>query len=124
MHNLGHTSQMTARPERATVLPEVCPELSLKGDFQRMARRRFQHPKPFREGKWWWMLVWEDIFSGGKLSRRKKRVKLAPADMPAREVAKIADEQLRPINQGLQSIGSATNFKVFVEETYIPWCCR
>jgi len=120
MQDLGPNSQMTARLERATVLPEVCPELSLKGDFQRMARRRFQHPKPFREGKWWWMLVWEDIFSGGKLSRRKKRVKLAPADMPAREVAKIADEQLRPINQGLQSIGSATNFKVFVEDTYIP----
>jgi hypothetical protein len=65
------------------------------------------------------MLVWEDVFSGGKLSRRKKRVKLAPAEMSAREVGKVADEYLRPINQGLQAIGSATNFTTCVNETYI-----
>jgi len=120
MKNLGHNSQVTAPPERAIVLPEANSGLPLKGDLQRMARRRFQHPKPFREGSWWWMLVWEDVFSGGKLSRRKKRVKLAPAEMPAREVGKVADEYLRPINQGLQAIGSATNFTTYVNETYIP----
>src|SRR5271165_2312724 len=120
MKNLGHNSQMTAPSARGIVLPEAISGLPLKGDFQRMARRRFQHPKPFREGSWWWMLVWDDVFSGGKLSRRKKRVKLAPADMSAREVSKVADEYLRPINQGLQAIGSATNFTTYVNETYIP----
>jgi integrase len=120
MKNLGHNSEMTTPPARGIVLPEAISGLPLKGDFQRMARRRFQHPKPFREGSWWWMLVWEDVFSGGKLSRRKKRVKLAPADMSAREVGKVADEYLRPINQGLQAIGSATNFTTYVNETYIP----
>src|SRR5271166_4061426 len=120
MKNLGHNSEMTTPPARGIVLPEAISGLPLKGDFQRMARRRFQHPKPFREGSWWWMLVWDDVFSGGKLSRRKKRVKLAPADMSAREVSKVADEYLRPINQGLQAIGSATNFTTYVNETYIP----
>jgi integrase len=38
--------------------------------------------------------------------------------MKEREVLKIADEHLRPINQGLETIGSATNFQYFVENTY------
>jgi hypothetical protein len=40
--------------------------------------------------------------------------------MPIREVKKIAAEHLRPINQGLENIGSATNFTTYVNETYIP----
>src|SRR5215469_15143851 len=40
--------------------------------------------------------------------------------MNAREVQKIADEYLRPLNQGLESLGSATNFQHYVETTYIP----
>jgi hypothetical protein len=40
--------------------------------------------------------------------------------MKEREVLKIADEYLRPINQNLESIGSATNFSTYVNETYIP----
>jgi hypothetical protein len=40
--------------------------------------------------------------------------------VPEREARKIAAEFLRPLNQGLESIGSATNFTVYVEETYIP----
>jgi hypothetical protein len=35
-------------------------------------------------------------------------------------VKKIAAELLRPLNQGLESIGSATNFTTYVDETYIP----
>ena len=40
--------------------------------------------------------------------------------MPEREVKKIAAECLRPLNQGLQTLGSATNFRTFVEDNYIP----
>jgi len=85
-----------------------------------MARRRFQHPKPFREGAYWWTKPWIDVFVDGKLQRKRKRIKLAPATMKEREVLKIADEYLRPMNQSLQSIGSATNFTTYVNDTYIP----
>ena len=33
-----------------------------KGDFDSMARRRFQSPEPKREGKWWYLLYWHDEF--------------------------------------------------------------
>jgi integrase len=39
--------------------------------------------------------------------------------MAEREVKKIAAEHLRPMNQGLVTIGSATNFKEFVDSVYI-----
>jgi len=38
--------------------------------------------------------------------------------MSAREAQKVADEYLRPLNQGLETIGSATNFQNYVETTY------
>lgn len=85
-----------------------------------MARRRFQSPEPKRSGKWWYLLHWQDEIVGGSRIRRRKRIKLAPAAMPAREVKKIAAEYLRPLNQGLQTIGSATTFGSFVESTYMP----
>jgi integrase len=85
-----------------------------------MARRRFQNPKPFREGAWWWIFVRRDVFCGGETSRRKERVKLAPATMTEREALMVAAEYLRPINQGLESIGGATNFATYVVDTYIP----
>jgi hypothetical protein len=47
-------------------------------------------------------------------------VRLAPAIMSAREAQKVADEYLRPLNQGLETIGSATNFQHYVETTYKP----
>jgi integrase len=40
--------------------------------------------------------------------------------MSEREVRKIALEFLRPINQGLVTIGSATNFNEFLDRTYVP----
>ena len=45
---------------------------------------------------------------------------LAPATTPEREVDKIAAEHLRPMNQGLTTVGSATNFADFVDTVYIP----
>jgi integrase len=88
--------------------------------LERMARRRFQNPKPFVRGKWWCLTYWQDDFSSGVPKRKKVWAKLAPSSMPAREVKKIADELLRPLNQGLQTVGSATNFEQYVEGTYIP----
>jgi ATP-dependent helicase/nuclease subunit A len=91
-----------------------------KGDFERMARRRFQDPRPVRRGEWWTLLVWKDHFIAGKPTRKRERIKLAPASMREREVLKVAAEYLRPLNQGLESIGSATNFQSYVEGTYKP----
>ena len=40
--------------------------------------------------------------------------------MPEREVRKIAEEHLRPLNQGLLTVGSAVKFSEFVESEYKP----
>ena len=85
-----------------------------------MARRRFQDPKPFRSGNWWYLLYWQDVFVNGSRVRKKKRVKIAPATMPERESRKVAAEILRPLNQGLVTIGSATSFENFVDNIYSP----
>jgi integrase len=118
MEDLGHNSQMTARPERVIVLPEANFGLPLKGDFERMARRRFQSPKPFREGNWWWINPWQDEFIEGRIVRKRKRMKVAPATLSEREARRIAAETLRPMNQGLESIGSATQFGAYIASTY------
>src|SRR5262252_2273485 len=57
-----------------------------RGDFEKMARRRFQDPRPSRLGKWWYLLTWQDEFIGGRRLRKRKRIKLAPATLPEREV--------------------------------------
>jgi len=75
MNHLGHNSHMTAPAERVIVLPEANSGLPLRGDFERMARRRFQAPSPFREGNWWWIKVWMDEFRDGKLQRIRKRLR-------------------------------------------------
>jgi integrase len=109
---------LTPLPGRVIVLPEANFTLPLKGDFQRMARRRFQHPEPFREGNWWWIKVRRDEFVDGKLVRPQKRLKVAPATVGEREAKRIADELLRPLNQGLETIGGATQFGAYVHGTY------
>ena len=75
-----------------------------------MARRRFQDPKPRKEGAFWVVYYWQDEFIDGERRRRKKRQKLAPGTTLEREVRKIAAEFLRPVNQGLVPLGSATGF--------------
>ena len=87
---------------------------------EKMARRRFQDPKPRQKGNWWWLLMWQDEYANEKRTRRRKRIKLAPASTPEREVRKIAAEILRPLNQGLEVIGSATKFDDFIESIYVP----
>jgi integrase len=80
-----------------------------------MARRRFQNPKPFLEGKYWWLLVWDQSETG---NRKRQRRKLADADMSIREVQKIADEILRPMNQGLGLTGSTMKLGDFMSEIF------
>ena len=106
--------------DRGIVLAEANTGNPLKGDFERMARRRFQNPMPRRRGDWWTIQVRQDVFANGKLRRSNKRVRLAPATIPERQVRKIAAEFLRPLNQGIQGIGSATNFAHYVEHTFTP----
>jgi hypothetical protein len=49
-----------------------------------MARRRFQDPKPKREGNYWYLRVWQDAFVGGVSTRKRQRIKIAPASTPER----------------------------------------
>lgn len=85
-----------------------------------MARRRYQDPRPKRRGRWWYIQVRRDVFIDGQPLHKNHRVKLALATTPVNEVKKIAAEYLAPINQGLENVGSATNFSHYVENTYIP----
>lgn len=85
-----------------------------------MARRRYQRPTPYRRGSWWKIRLRQDEFVGGKLKRTQKEIRIAPASMGEREVRKVLDEYLRPMNQGLEGVGSAVNFRAFVESTYVP----
>ena len=103
---------------RGIVLPEANTGNPLKGDFERMARRRFQDPTRQRRGNWWIIQVRQDVSVDGTIKRSNKRVRLAPAAMSEREVRKIAAEYLRPLNQGIQTIGSATNFTHYIQHTY------
>ena len=105
---------------RAIVSAEAKHPSPLRGDFSAMARRRFQNPKSFREGNWWWINPWQDQFKEGRIERKRKRMKVCPAEMPEREARKMANEMLRPMNQGLQTIGSATRFAEYVSGTYRP----
>jgi integrase len=92
----------------------------LRGDFEAMAKRRHQSPKPKKEGNFWYIRIWQDCFVGGVRTRKRQRIKLAPASMAQREVLKIADEILRPLNQGLITVGSAVNFGEYVDSEYMP----
>jgi integrase len=96
-----------------------CGSLSSE-EMEKMARRRFQAPAPFRRGRWWILRVWRDEFTEGKLVRQQKWERIAAATVPEREVLKIAAEHLRPLNQGLESLLSSTTFEHYVETTYKP----
>jgi len=82
-----------------------------------MAKRRFQDPELEIVGKWWQIRIYEDEYVNGR--RIRKRVRLAPATTPVREVQKIKAEFLRPMNQGLISARGATSFEDYVRSVYI-----
>jgi integrase len=85
-----------------------------------MARRRYQKPKPRKEGRQWVIYYWDDEFLNGERRRKKKRYVLGPATMGEREAEKVRDEFLRPLNQGLVKVGSATKLNDYVESVYKP----
>src|SRR5579884_2021802 len=104
--------------DRGTLALEAKLGTPSPGEISKMARRRFQDPSPFREGNYWWMFVWTDVFDDGKPVRKRKREKLAPVTMPVREVKKIAAEKLRPLNQGLINVGSAMSFGEYLDTVF------
>jgi hypothetical protein len=79
-----------------------------------MARRRFQAPRPYREGDWWWVKVWKDFYGAGGLKRKQVRLKVCPATTPDRQARQIAAELLQPMNSGLETVENATPFSVFI----------
>jgi len=83
-----------------------------------MAKRRFQDPELEQVGKWWQIRIYQDEYANGRRIRKRKRIRLAPATMPMREVQKIKAEYLRPLNQGLITAGSATTFEDYVQNVY------
>jgi integrase len=107
-----------APANRGMILAEANFGLPSVEELAKMARRRFQNPDPKREGKWWYLRVWQDTFAGGVSIRKRKRHKLAPAEISEREAKKMAAEFLGPMNQGLAPIGSATRFEDYVETVY------
>jgi integrase len=117
---LGNNIARGPDGERVIVSAEANFGRPSKGDLESMARRRFQDPTPKRRGNWWTIQVRRDDFAGSKRTRTKTHVRIAPATVPEREARKIAAEYLRPLNQGLETIGSATNLRFYVEKTYIP----
>src|SRR5262249_51172621 len=114
------SASLPQRAERDKLSAETNSGLPLPGDCERMARRRFQDPKPKRRGKWWYLLFWEDQIKDGRRTRKRKREILAPASIPEREARKITAERLRGLNQGLLSLGSASTFEDYIKGVYVP----
>ena len=88
MQNLGHNSQMTAPPKRVIVLPEANFLTPLKGDFERMARRRYQKGT-LVERNGVWVGIWrETILKDGKPTRQQVWRPLGSrADYPTKKLA-------------------------------------
>jgi integrase len=108
-------------PQRdcASLPREANPCLPLKGDYERMARKRYQDPTPKRRGAWWTLRFRQDEIVNGKRARVRKEVRLARVDNTSeRDARRLASEHLRPLNQGLESIGAAVNFEHYVN-TYL-----
>jgi len=115
---MSEAEQCSGFDTNVTVAVETSSSAPSRGEIEKMAKRRFQNPQPFKEGAFWWLLYRQDEVVSGKRIRKRKRIKLASVEMPEREVLKIAAETLRPMNQGLITIGSATKFDDYVESEY------
>jgi integrase len=96
------------------------------GGWQKeMARRRYQKGSIRKRGKRdpvWELQWWEDyIKADGKIGRRRQSVTLgAVSEITLREARKLADEQVRPINQGTLVPQSTMKFSHFVEKYFDP----
>jgi integrase len=118
----NHTSEaVIAHDERfVTIVPEANPDVRFRGDnLEAMRKRRHQQPKPKKEGCFWYIRVRQDTLVNGVHCRKLKRIKLAPATRNLRDVQAIADELLRPMNQGLISVGGGVSFAEYVQTEYL-----
>ena len=97
----------------------------LGGWHKDMARRRYQKGSIRKRGKRnpvWELQWWEDyIKEDGRIGRRRQSVTLgAVAEMTLRQARKLADEPVRPINQGNSMPQSTMKFQEFVDRYLIP----
>ena len=120
MNSSGQNPTPKQLSGRGIVLVEASLGGPSKADYESMARRRYQKPAPRREGQQWVLYFWDDEFVQGERRRKKKRHVLGLASMLEREAEKVRDEFLRPLNQGLVTIGSATKYADFVASVYQP----
>ena len=101
-------------------------EPSQSGGWQtHMARRRYQNGSIRRRGvrNPVWELLWREDFikEGGSLGRRLAFKVLGPVrDLTLRQVRKLAEEFLRPLNQGKLTPSSTMTLVDFVEKQFVP----
>ena len=98
MQDLGRNKAVVVSTEHDIVLAEANSAVPLKGDFERMARRRFQRGQLVLRGKRspvWVGRYREDIIRDGKIQRLEKWVILGTkTDYPTRKLALRALEDL------------------------------
>ena len=109
MKPLGHNTPPNQPEERGIVSQASFDRPSPRGDFEAMARRRFQDPRLELVGEWYEIRVYEDEYVNGRRIRKRKRVKLAPASMPIREVQKVRAEYLRRKPESDRADSAATS---------------
>lgn len=102
-----------------TVQGERKPALPFRSEIEAMARRRHQCPTPFVHGSHWVINYRVDVFENGEFKRIQKQQQLAPSTAKLREVLKIRDEFISPLNHGNMSASSAVQFSDFVTHVYM-----
>jgi integrase len=98
--------------------PSALPAQMQRSVFEAMARRRHQCPKPFIHGANWVINYRIDVFANGAFRRVQKQQQLAPSNKKLRDVLKIRDEFMAPLNHGSVSASSAVTFKDYVVQVY------
>jgi len=121
MATLRHNTQMDARPARVIVLPEANSGLPLKGDFERMARRRYQRGQLLSRGTKHpvWIGRWrEDIIQDGRVQRVQKwEILGTKEDYPTRKLAlRALEDRLSNINNVSYRPRPVAKFKDFAEK--------
>jgi hypothetical protein len=85
----GHNTVPTPSSRGVIVVEANFDRPSPRGELEAMARRRYQDPEPEMVGNWWQIRVYRDEYVNGRRVRKRKRVRLAPASLPVREVQKL-----------------------------------
>jgi len=83
------------------------------GGYEKMARRRYQKPRPQKRGNQWTILVREDVIEHGQRERKVRRVPLGPSTLTRAETERLRDDYLATINQTNVGIGGAILFRDF-----------